>query len=67
MRRRLSYKKNSPKKEFINSYHVNEVPLPYYNPLADPYLKGYFSNSKVSKHIEHQGLIYQPQQEYPYQ
>lgn len=67
MRRRLSQKKVSPKKDFIHTYHINEVPLPYYNPLADPYLQGYFSNTKVNKHIDQQGLIYRPSKNYPYE
>lgn len=67
MRRRYSKPNVSPQKEFINSYHVNEVPLPYYNPLADPYLKGYFSNSKNKHQLSKQGLLYKPSKEYPYQ
>jgi hypothetical protein len=42
------------------------VPLPYYNPLEDPFLRGFFSNHKVRGHIEQQGLLYEPRQEYPY-
>jgi len=67
MRRRYSKKETSPKKDFIHTYHVNEVPLPYYNPLADPYLKGYFSNSKNKGQIEKMGLVYKPEKEYPYE
>lgn len=42
------------------------MPLPYYNPLEDPHLKGFFSNRKVRGHIEDQGLLYEPREEYPY-
>ncbi len=65
MRRRYS-KKQSPKKQFLNSYHINEVPLPYYNPLADPYLQGFFSNNRNHRHISQMGLIYSSSKEYPY-
>jgi len=52
------YRSSKNKKQFINTYHLNEVPLPYYNPLSDPYLSGYFSNWKVHSHITRQGLLY---------
>ena len=55
-----------PEKPFINDYHICEVPLPYYNPLGDPNLKGYFSNRKVTNHIQEIGLIYSPSKDYPY-
>ncbi len=57
----------SPRKQFIHTYHVNEVPLPYYNPLEDPYLKGFFSNYFTSKIMEKRGLIYEARKEYPYE
>jgi hypothetical protein len=66
MRRRYRSSK-SPRKEFINSYHVNEVPLPYYNPLEDPFLKGFFTNYHVSRVIEDRGLLYKARKEYPYE
>ena len=55
------------KKEFVNSYHINEVPLPYYNPLADPYLTGFFSSRHTERHISNLGLLYSPKKEYPYE
>lgn len=55
-----------PEKEFIHTYHINEVPLPYYNPLEDPHLRAFFANNKVRGHIEQQGLLYEPRKEYPY-
>lgn len=55
-----------PEKPFIHTYHINEVPLPYYNPLEDPHLKNFFSNRKVSKHVENMGYVYQPSNNYPY-
>lgn len=63
---RRQYRQPSPARPFINSYHVNEVPLPYYNPLADPYLKGFFSNSQNAKRIRMEGLLYCESKEYPY-
>ena len=57
----------SPRKKFINSYHVNQVPLPYYNPLEDPYLKGFFNSHFTYKLIQRRGLIYQPSKQYPYE
>lgn len=57
----------SPRKQFINSYHLNEVPLPYYNPLEDPFLKGFFSNHFTSQLIQQRGLVYQARKEYPYE
>lgn len=55
------------KKGFVNSYHVNEVPLPYYNPLADCYLRGYFANSQNQQRISLAGLAYHPQKNYNYE
>jgi hypothetical protein len=58
---RRSYRSSfRPEKEFVHSYHINEVPLPYYNPLQDPYLRGYFSNRKVEQQIQHLGFLYEP-------
>lgn len=51
MMRRKYRPSYSPRKQFINSYHVNEVPLPYYNPLEDPYLSGFFSNFHVARQL----------------
>jgi hypothetical protein len=65
MRRRYA-PAHKPEKPFINSYHICEVPLPYYNPLEDPNLRGYFSNRKVSRHINEMGMLYHPRKEYPY-
>jgi hypothetical protein len=42
------------------------VPLPYYNPLQDPFLRGFFSKRKVADHITNMGLLYSPKKEYPY-
>jgi hypothetical protein len=56
----------SPRKEFVNSFHVNEVPLPYYNPLQDPYLEGYFNNDKVNQHMQEAGFLYRKSNQYPY-
>lgn len=56
-----------PKKEFIHAYHINEVPLPFYNPLEDPNLVEFFSSRKISKQIQEQGFIYKPRKEYPYE
>lgn len=66
MRRHYRPSKSS-KKEFVNSYHLNEVPLPYYNPLQDPYLQGFFGNYHVSRILEDRGLIYKACWEYPYE
>lgn len=57
MRRNYPSTRN-PEKPFITAYHISEVPLPYYNPLEDPYLKGYFSNRKVNHHLQEMGLVY---------
>ena len=59
--------RRSRQKQFINSYHLNEVPLPYYNPLQDPSLKGFFFNRRVKEHINRQGYLYRPLEEYPYE
>lgn len=56
----------SPRKQFINSYHLNEVPLPYYNPLEDPHLAPFFNNYLTHKLITERGLIYQARKDYPY-
>ena len=56
----------SPKKPFVNSYHLNEVPLPYYNPLADPYLSGFFSSRQPQHTLRQLGLKFKPQREYDY-
>lgn len=66
MMRRKYRASRSPRKDFINSYHINEVPLPYYNPLEDPYLSGFFANFHVSRHLNRSGLLYNPRKEYPY-
>jgi hypothetical protein len=66
MMRRKYRASHSPRKEFINSYHLNEVPLPYYNPLEDPFLSGYFNSFQVSRHLARSGLLYSPRKEYPY-
>jgi hypothetical protein len=66
MMRRRYRASQSPRKAFINSYHVNEVPLPYYNPLEDPFLSGFFSNEHVSRQLSRSGLLYSPRKEYPY-
>lgn len=65
--RRQYRSSRSPRKQFINSYHVNEVPLPYYNPLEDPYLQGFFTNENVARHLEAVGFVYQARKEYPYE
>lgn len=65
---RRSYRPSkSARKEFVNSYHMNEVPLPYYNPLQDPYLQGFFGNYHVSRILEDRGLVYKARWEYPYE
>lgn len=66
MNRRRYRASHEPIKVFINSYHVNEVPLPYYNPLEDPYLNGFFSNDLNARHLARSGLLYSPRKEYPY-
>lgn len=66
MNRRRYRASHEPRKAFINSYHVNEVPLPYYNPLEDPYLSGFFSNDRNARHLARSGLLYSPRKEYPY-
>ena len=47
-----------PEKPFINSYHLNETPLPYYNPLEDPYLRNFFALSRNKHQLDRHGLIY---------
>jgi hypothetical protein len=53
-------------KDFITNYHINEVPLPYYNPLEDPHLRGFFNSHKISSHISRMGFLYSPSKHYPY-
>jgi hypothetical protein len=66
MNRRRYRASHETRKGFINSYHLNEVPLPYYNPLEDPYLNGFFSNDHNARHIARSGMLYSPRKEYPY-
>lgn len=40
--------------------------MPYYNPLEDPFLEGFFSNYKNESYIRSNGLVYSPRKEYPY-
>lgn len=67
MRRQYLHQHAPLNNQFVNNYHVNEVPLPYYNPLADPHLSVFFSNSKINRHVHRMGLQYSPVKDYPYQ
>jgi len=43
--------------DFNLSQHANEVLLPAYNALRDPFLVGYFDNPLVKKHLKQTGVI----------
>ena len=43
--------------EFNLSQHANDVLLPAYNALRDPFLIGYFDNPLVKKHLKQTGVI----------
>lgn len=42
---------------FKVSQHVNEVLLPSYNALQDPFLSGYFENPLIKRHLKETGVI----------
>ena len=42
---------------FSTKQHINQVLLPDYNALHDPFLKGYFHNPSIKKHLKEMGVI----------
>ena len=42
---------------FSNSTPINEVLLPAYNALTDPFLSGFFDNRSVKKHLRTTGVL----------
>lgn len=43
--------------DFSLSQHANEILLPEYNALRDPFLTGYFDNPIVRKNLKQTGVI----------
>ena len=42
---------------FSTKQHVNEVLLPHYNALRDPFLMGYFDNPTLKRHLKETGVV----------
>jgi hypothetical protein len=55
MKRNIIYKQKE--EAFTTSQHVNDILLPEYNALKDPYLAGYFDNPAIKKHLKETGVV----------
>jgi hypothetical protein len=53
---RKKYISTRKKKDFDNRFHINEVFMPTYNPLNDPYLIDYFESQNVKRQLEENGI-----------
>ena len=42
---------------FSTKQHVNQVLLPQYNALRDPFLVGYFDNPMLKRHLKETGVL----------
>jgi hypothetical protein len=53
---RKKYTSVGKKKEFDIRFNINEVFMPPYDPLKDPFLNDYFENYNVRRHLEQIGI-----------
>ncbi len=42
---------------FVNTYNVNDIPLPAYNALHDPYLTDFFKNPQQIRLLRETGVL----------